>query len=147
MCVKIASECIEPKEYYVGPFKVQRTDIDMYLNDFEKAIKTGEPTSKFSVTKYDYFYDLENEYLYKICYHLEATNDSDQYIAISKDSNPSQTEFYHAWGKAKMGESTKGCECYTKAGKIRECTEDDEYPPVEPEPEENPDEEETPDND
>ena len=59
--VKIAQECIEPKEYYVGPFKVQRTDIDMYLTDFEKAVKAGEPTKDFYVTKYDYFYDLDKE--------------------------------------------------------------------------------------
>ena len=45
-----------------------------------------------------------------------------------------------------------GCHCYEKSGVERECTADDEYPPVEPEettdeePEENPDEEEIPDN-
>ena len=144
--VKIASECIEPKEYYVGPFKVQRTDIDMDLNNFKAAINSGEPTKAFAVTKYDYFYDLENEYVYKICYYLEDS-DPDKYIVISKDKNPSKTEFYHVWGKSKMDESTRntGCHCYNKAGKERECTGADEYPPKENEPEENPDEEETPD--
>ena len=140
--VKIASECIEPKEYYVGPFKVQRTDIDMYLNDFDKAVKSGEPTPDFYVTKYDYFYDLENAYVYKYCYYLEDS-DPNKYMLISKDKNPSKTEFYHLWGKAKMGESKKytGCQCYEKSGAERECTEADEYPPKEDEPEENPDEE------
>lgn len=138
--VKIASECIEPKEYYVGPFKVQRTDIDMYLDDFEAAVDSGEPTKDFYVTKYDYFYDLENKYVYKYCYYLEDS-DPDKYMVISKDKNPSKTEFYHLWGKAKMDESVKltGCQCYNKAGKERECTEADEYPPKEDEPEETPD--------
>ena len=145
--VKIASECIEPKEYYVEPFRVQRTDIDMYLNDFDKAIESGEPTSKFAVTKYDYFYDLEHEFVYKYCYYLEDS-DPDKYIVVSRDSNPSKTEFYHVWGKAKMDKSVKltGCLCYTKAGKERECTEDDEYPPKKPEPEETGDDDEIPDN-
>ena len=140
--VKIASECIEPKEYYVGPFKVQRTDIDMYLDDFEEAVDSGEPTQNFYVTKYDYFYDLEKEYVYKYCYYLED-NDSNKYMLIENDKNPSKTEFYHLWGKAKMAASTihVGCQCYNKAGKERTCTEADEYPPKEDEPEENPDEE------
>ncbi|MBP5591364.1 beta-lactamase family protein [bacterium] len=127
--VKIASECIEPKEYYVGPFRVQRTDIDMYLYDFQSAVKTGKPTHEFYVTKYDYFYDLENEFVYKYCYYLEDS-DPEKYMVISKDTNPSKTEFYHLWGKAKMDESKKyvGCYCYNKAGKERECTENDEYP-------------------
>ncbi len=148
MIVKIASECIEPKEYYVGPFKVQRTDIDMYLRDFEKALDSGEPTSEFYVTKYDYFYDLENEFVYKYCYYLEES-DPDRYMVISKDTNPSQTEFYHVWGKTKMDASKKlvGCHCYDKAGEERECTEDDEYPPKEEsdEPEETGDDDEIPD--
>ena len=145
--VKIASECIEPKEYYVGPFKVQRTDIDIYLRDFEKALDSGKPTQAFYVTKYDYFYNLEEEFVYKYCYYLED-NDPDKSLLISSDTNPSKTEFYHLWGKAKMDASVKltGCHCYSKSGVERVCTEDDEYPPVEPEPEENPDEEETPDN-
>ena len=140
--VKIASECIEPKEYYVGPFKVQRTDIDMYLRDFEQVVNSDEPTAAFYVTKYDYFYDLKNEYVYKYCYYLED-NDPDKYLHVSRDINPSRTEFYHLWGRAKMGKSKKlvGCHCYYENGKERECTEDDEYPPVEPEPEETPDEE------
>ena len=140
--VKIASECIEPKQYYVGPFRVQRTDIDMYYNNFKTAVDSGEPTNKFTVTKYDYFYDLENEYVYKYCYYLEDS-DANKYMVIAKDYNPSRTEFYHLWGKTKMDASTKltGCVCYTKTGKERTCTIDDEYPPVEPEPEENPDEE------
>ena len=142
--VKIAQQCIEPKEYYVGPFKVQRTDIDMYYSDFLSALQYGQPTSKFYVTKYDYFYDLENEFVYKYCYYLED-NDPDKYMVISKDTNPSRTEFYHVWGKAKMDESKKlvGCHCYSQNGKERDCTEDDEYPPKEKEPEETPDE--TPD--
>lgn len=146
MIVKIASECIEPKEYYVGPFKVQRTDIDMYLRDFEKALDSGEPTSEFYVTKYDYFYDLENEFVYKYCYYLEES-DPDRYMVISKDTNPSQTEFYHVWGKTKMDASKKlvGCHCYDKAGEERECTEDDEYPPKKPEETTDEDPEETPD--
>ena len=140
--VKIASECIEPKEYYVGPFKVQRTDFDIRKNDFEAAIKSGEPTKQFAVTKYDYFYDLDNEFVYKYCYYLED-NDPDRFLLVSKDKNPSKTEFYHIWGKAKMDASTKlvGCHCYNKAGKERECTEADEYPPKEPEPEETGDDE------
>lgn len=135
--VKIAQECIEPKEYYVGPFKVQRTDIDLYLSDFRSAIHSGEPTPNIFVTKYDYFYDLENEFIYKICYYLED-NGKDKYVYVSKDTNPSQTEFYHVWGKANMGKSVnlKGCHCYKANGMERECTEDDEYPPKEPEPEE-----------
>lgn len=146
MIVKIASECIEPKEYYVGPFKVQRTDIDMYLRDFEKALDSGEPTSEFYVTKYDYFYDLENEFVYKYCYYLEES-DPGRYMVISKDTNPSQTEFYHVWGKTKMDASKKlvGCHCYDKAGEERECTEDDEYPPKKPEETTDEDPEETPD--
>ena len=144
--VKIASECIEPKEYYVGPFKVQRTDIDMYLDDFKDAVNAGEPTKKFTLTKYEYFYDLEHEFVYKYCYYLED-NDPDKYMVISKDTNPSKTEFYHIWGKAKMDKSVKltGCHCYNQNGKERECTEEDEYPPKENEPEETSDEEETTD--
>lgn len=140
--VKIASECIEPKEYYVGPFKVQRTDIDMYLSDFNEALSSGSPTQQFYVTKYDYFYDLDREYVYKYCYYLEDS-DPDKYMMISKDKNPSKTEFYHVWGKTKMDASVKltGCHCYNEAGKERECTEDDEYPPKENEPGETPDEE------
>ena len=132
--VKIASECIEPKEYYVGPFKVQRTDIDMFLDDFEDALDSGEPTQNFTLTKYDYFYDLENAFVYKYCYYLED-KDPDKYMIISSDTNPSKAEFYHIWGKTKMDASVNltGCHCYNKAGKERECTADDEYPPKEPE--------------
>lgn len=147
--VKIASECIEPKEYYVGPFRVQRTDIDMYLADFQAAVDSGETTQAFYVTKYDYFYDLDDAYVYKYCYYLEDS-DPDKYMMISKDTNPSKTEFYHLWGKAKMDKSVKltGCHCYTKKGKERECTEADEYPPKEEseEPEEPGDDDEIPDN-
>ena len=140
--VKIASECIEPKEYYIGPFRVQRTDIDIYLRDFEKALDSGKPTQAFYVTKYDYFYDLEDEYVYKYCYYLED-NDPDKSLLISSDTNPSETEFYHVWGKAKMDKSVKltGCQCYYPNGKEHICSEEDEYPPVEPEPEETTDEE------
>ena len=150
--VKIAQECIEPKEYYVGPFKVQRTDVDLFLRDFEDAMNTGEPTHSFYVTKYDYFYDLENEFVYKYCYYLEDDRSgSGKYktIYVSKDINPSQTEFYHVWGKAKMVKSseTENCLCYDKNGKERECTEADEYPPKEEsdEPEETGDDDEIPD--
>lgn len=145
--VKIAQECIEPKEYYTGPFKVQRTDIDMNLYDFEKVVSSGEPTQAFVVTKYDYFYDLQNEFVYKYCYYLED-KDPDKYMVISKDTNPSVTEFYHLWGKAKMAESVNltGCHCYNKSGIERVCTEDDEYPPKEEteEPEESGDDDEIP---
>lgn len=168
--VKIAQECIEPKEYYVGPFKVQRTDIDMYISDFEEALDSGKPTKAFTLTKYDYFYDLENEYVYKYCYYLENDGSNDS-ITIAKDTNPSKTEFYHVWGKAGMAESVKltGCHCYNSKGNERDCTPADEYPqvpddePDDDEPdndepandddtavtdsEETPDEEETPDND
>ena len=147
--VKIASECIEPKEYYVGPFKVQRTDIDMYLDDFNAAVDSDKPTQDFYITKYDYFYDLEKEYVYKYCYYLED-KDSEKYMIISRDTNPSKTEFYHLWGKAKMAASVKltGCHCYNKAGKERNCTENDEYPPKEEteEPEEPGDDDEITDN-
>ena len=146
--VKIAQQCIEPKEYYVGPFKVQRTDIDMYYSDFREALQYGQPTSKFYVTKYDYFYDLENEFVYKYCYYLEDS-DPDKYIVISKDTNPSKTEFYHVWGKTKMAESKKlvGCHCYSRNGKERDCTEDDEYPPKEETDDDNePDNDEITDN-
>ena len=141
--VKIASECIEPKEYYDGPFKVQRTDIDIYLSDFQAAAYSGELTNDFTLTKYDYFYDLENEFVYKICYYLENNDAKASTLSISKDTSPTGEESYRVWGKAKMDESVKltGCHCYNEAGKERECTEDDEYPPVEPDPEETPDEE------
>jgi len=134
--VKIAQQCIEPKQYYVGPFKVQRTDIDMYYLDFISASQTGKTTSDFYLTKYDYFYDLENEFIYKICYYLEedtSENGQNKTIYIAKDTNPSQTEFYHVWGKAKMVKTstTENCVCYNKDGKKRDCTEADEYPPKE----------------
>ena len=143
--VKIAQECIEPKEYYVGPFKVQRTDIDMYISDFEEALDSGKPTKAFTLTKYDYFYDLENEYVYKYCYYLENDGSNDS-ITIAKDTNPSKTEFYHVWGKAGMAESVKltGCHCYNSKGSERDCTPADEYPQV---PDEEPDEEQLSDND
>ncbi len=153
--IKIAQECIEPKEYYVGPFKVQRTDIDIYLDDFRKAVRTGQPITEFVVTKYDYFYDLENEYVYKFCYYLEDTG-TDKSIRIAKDTNPSKTEFYHLWGTAKMDASVNltGCHCHKKGqngtvGAERECTEKDEYPPKEEseEQEETGDDDEIPDND
>ena len=147
--VKIASECIEPKEYYVGPFKVQRTDIDLFLRDFDNAISTHEPTQGFYVTKYDYFYDLENEFVYKYCYYLVDDGRSKS-LYISKDNNPSQTEFYHIWGKAKMIPNAGGetCLCYNKQNEERECTEADEYPPKEEpeEPEETGDDDEITDN-
>ena len=154
--VKIASECIEPKEYYDGPFKVQRTDIDIYLSDFQVAAYSGDPTSALYVTKYDYFYDLKDEFVYKICYYLENNDKSKSVLYVSKGTSLTEKNSYNVWGKAEMGQSKTltGCHCYYKSGKERECTEDDEYPPVEPEPEEtpdvepeeNPDEEEIPDN-
>ena len=146
--VKIAQECIEPKEYYVGPFKVQRTDIDIVEEDFRTTVKTGKPTDKFVVTKYDYFYDLEREFVYKYCYYLENTGKNDM-LFISKDENPSQTEFYHLWGKAQMDASINltGCHCYNySTGIERECTEADEYPPKEESDDENMDDDEITDN-
>ena len=146
----------EPKEYYDGPFKVQRTDIDIYLSDFQVAAYSGDPTSALYVTKYDYFYDLKDEFVYKICYYLENNDKSKSVLYVSKGTSLTEKNSYNVWGKAEMGQSKTltGCHCYYKSGKERECTEDDEYPPVEPEPEEtpdvepeeNPDEEEIPDN-
>ena len=145
--VKIAQQCIEPKEYYVGPFKVQRTDIDLFYSDFLSSSRSHKPTYKFYVTKYDYFYDLENEFIYKVCYYLEddrAEEEKHKALFISKDTNPSKTEFYHLWGRSRMIKKPKAnCVCYNQNGAKRDCTEDDEYPPKEKEPEENPDE--TPD--
>lgn len=140
---KIAQQCIEPKEYYDGPFKVQRTDIDMYYSDFLSALYSGEATSDFYLTKYDYFYDLGNEFIYKACYYLEddrSGNGKNKTLRIAKDTNPSQAEFYHVWGKAKMVKTSEICVCYDQNGKTRDCTEADEYPPKEESDEETSDE-------
>ena len=150
---KIAQQCIEPKEYYTGPFKVQRTDIDMYYSDFLSAFQHGTATSHFYLTKYDYFYDLENEFIYKACYYLEddRTTSKNKFIYISKDTNPSGTEFYHVWGKAKMTKNsnsgTENCVCYNNDGATRDCTEADEYPPKEESDDETVNDDEISDND
>ena len=150
LIVKMAQECIEPKEYYVGPFKVQRTDIDMYYSDFVVAVKYGKATSSFYVTKYDYFYDLENEFVFKYCYYLENNDKSKSSLWISQDTSPTGIEAYHLWGKAKMGKSKilTGCHCYDKDSAVeRRCTADDEYPPKEESEDETGDDDEMPDND
>ena len=111
--VRIIQECVEPKEYYDTSFKVQRTDIDIKLEDFEKAAESKEATKAFYVTKYDYFYDPNEKIINKICYNLED-NGNDQQLIIGRDSSRSYSEFYRIWGKAKMGKSTRltGCHCY-----------------------------------
>lgn len=148
--VKIAQECIEPKEYYAGPFKVKRTDIDMYMEDFKIALKSGRATKSFYVTKYDYFYDLENEFVYKYCYYLEENPNEAKSLLIIKENSPTGIEAYTLYGKVKIWDSRrlKGCHCYDKDSDTeRKCTEADEYPPKEPEenPDETPDETETSD--
>jgi Beta-lactamase class C and other penicillin binding proteins len=124
--VKIIQQCMEPERYYQGTIKVGRTDIDMYLGNFESAVESGEPTQNFYITKYDYYYDLETDFLSKICYSLEES-DPDKYMMISSSQHPSGTEYYTIWGKSKMAESTraKGCECYNKDETKRECTEEE----------------------
>ena len=124
--VKIIQECPESERYYEQGMKVWRTDIDMYLSEFEAAAESGEPTQDFYITKYDYYYDITDDFVSKICYSLEES-DSDKYMMISSASHPSGTEYYRLWGKSKMAESTRatGCECYNKDETVREC-EDDE---------------------
>lgn len=124
--VKIMQQCIEPERYYEGTIKVERTDIDMYLSEFEAAAESGDPTQDFYITKYDYYYDVETDFLSKICYHLEES-DPDKYMMISIGQNPSGSEYYRLWGKSKMAESTRatGCECYNEDETERECTEDE----------------------
>lgn len=131
--VKIIQECIELERYYEGTVKVRRTDIDMYLSEFEAAAESGEATQNFYITKYDYYYDIESDSVSKICYNLEES-DPDRYMMISSAAHPSNPEFYHLWGKSKMAESTRatGCECYNEDGTERECTGED-IPDDEPE--------------
>ena len=114
--VRISQECAEPKEYYNASFKLQRTDIYITQEVFDKAVESKEATKDFYVTKYDYFYDPVEEFVYKICYNFEDSGD-DRQIVIGRDPNRAQSEFYYIWGKAKMGESTRltGCHCYKKA--------------------------------
>ena len=124
--VKIIQQCMEPLRYYTDDLKVKRTDIDMYLNEFEAAAESGEPTQNFYVTKYDYYYDIEGDFTSKICYDLEES-DPDRYMMISSAAHPSNPEFYHIWGKSKMAEGTRatGCICLDESGKERECTEEE----------------------
>ena len=124
--VKIIQECMEPLRYYTDDLKVRRTDIDMYLSEFEAAAESGEATQNFYITKYDYYYDIEGDFVSKICYDLEDS-DPDKYMMISNETHPSNPEFYHLWGKSKMAEiktETK-CICLDENGEERECTEDD----------------------
>lgn len=131
--VKIIQQCMEPLRYYTDDLKVRRTDIDMYLSEFEAAAESGEATQNFYITKYDYYYDIESDSVSKICYNLEES-DPDRYMMISSAAHPSNPEFYHLWGKSKMAESTRatGCECYNEDGTERECTGED-IPDDEPE--------------
>ena len=124
--VKIIQQCMEPLRYYTDDLKVRRTDIDMYLSEFEAAAESGEATQNFYITKYDYYYDIESDSVSKICYNLEE-NDPDRYMMISSAAHPSNPEFYHLWGKSKMAESvrTTGCICLDENEEERECTEDD----------------------
>ena len=124
--VKIIQECSEPLRYYTDDLKVRRTDIDMYLSEFEAATESGEATQNFYITKYDYFYDIEGDFVSKICYDLE-NSDPDKYMMISKGAHPSNPDFYYIWGKSKMAEielETK-CFCLDENGEERECTGDD----------------------
>ena len=127
--VKVMQQCMEPERYFEGTIKVGRTDIDMVAGDFKAAAESGEPTQRFYITKYDYYYDLEADALTKICYRLEE-NDPDKYMKISSGSHPSGALYYRISGRSKMAESTRatGCECYDKAGKVIECQQDDEAP-------------------
>ena len=125
--VKIVQQCMEPLRYYTDDLKIRRTDIDMYLSEFEAAAEAGEATQNFYVTKYDYYYDIEGDFVTKICYDLEES-DPDKYMWISRGQHPSGTEYYSVWGKSKMAESVRatGCECYDKDENVTECPENDE---------------------
>ncbi len=127
--VKVMQQCMEPERYFEGTIKVGRTDIDMIAGDFKAAAASGEPTQRFYITKYDYYYDLEADALTKICYRLEE-NDPDKYMKISSGAHPSGDIYYRISGRSKMAESARvtGCECYDKAGSVIECQEDDEAP-------------------
>lgn len=124
--VKIIQECMEPLRYYTDDLKVRRTDIDMYLSEFEAAAESGEAAQNFYITKYDYFYDIEGSFVSKICYDLEDS-DPDKYMMISKVGHPSEPEFYHLWGRSKMAESVRatGCYCLNENGEEIECAADD----------------------
>ena len=123
--VKIIQQCMEPLRYYEGTLKVNRTDIDMYLSAFEAAAESGEATQDFYITKYDYYYDIEGDFVNKICYNLEESG-SGRYMMVSSLPHPSNPEFYHIWGKSKMDESTRatGCECMDENGAEIECAEE-----------------------
>ena len=125
--VKIIQECPESERYYKEGMKVWRTDIDMYLSEFKAAAESGEPTQNFYITKYDYYYDITDDFVSKICYSLEES-DPDRYMMISSSQHPSGAEYYSIWGKSKMTESVRatGCECYNKDDTTRECDEDSE---------------------
>ena len=124
--VKIIQQCMEPLRYYTDDLKVRRTDIDMYLSEFEAAAEAGEATQEFYITKYDYYYDIEGDFTSKICYDLEES-DPDRYMMISHGEHPSNPDFYYIWGKSKMAEGTRatGCVCLDENEAERECTEDD----------------------
>ena len=124
--VKIIQQCMEPERYYKGTIKVGRTDINMYLSSFETAVESGEPTQNFYITKYDYYYDLEADFLSKICYNLEES-DPDKYMMISSGAHPSGVDYYSIWGRSKMAESVRatGCECYNEDETERECEEEE----------------------
>ena len=124
--VKIIQECPESERYYEGGMKVWRTDIDMYLGEFDAAVESGEPTQNFYITKYDYYYDIEKDFVSRICYSFEDS-DPDKYVMILSGRHPSGREYYSIWGKSKMAESVRavGCECYNEDGTERECTEDE----------------------
>ena len=123
--VKIIQECMEPLRYYTDDLKVRRTDIDMYLSEFEAAAESGEATQNFYLTKYDYYYDIEGDFVSKICYDLEDS-DPDKFMMISSAAHPSNPEFYHIWGKSKTAgvDMESKCICLDENGEERECTED-----------------------
>ena len=125
--VKIIQECSEPLRYYTDDLKVRRTDIDMYLSEFETAAESGEATQNFYITKYDYFYDIEGDFVSKICYDLEES-DPDKYMIVSNGPHPSNPDFYYIWGKSKMAGSVRaaGCYCLDKTGAETECAGDDQ---------------------
>ena len=124
--VKIIQECMEPLRYYTDDLKVRRTDIDMYLSEFEAAAESGEATQNFYLTKYDYYYDIEGDFVSKICYDLEDS-DPDKFMMISSAAHPSNPEFYQIWGKSKTAgvDMESKCICLDENGEERECTEDD----------------------
>lgn len=124
--VKIIQQCMEPLRYYTDDLKVRRTDIDMVLSEFKIAAESGEPTQNFYITKYDYYYDIEGDFVTRICYDLEE-NDPDKYMFVSNAAHPSNPEFYHLWGKSKMAESTRatGCYCLDENEEERECDDDE----------------------